>query len=237
MIGRINARFGIGNGKRLRVTHASWWASTAQDPSHAGLGLIRRSTGQRARPAVWTLPSRTRAPFRGALGRPRRRRGGRRPPGSPPPGPPRPRPGGPPRPRRFADSRVPGNDQLAGAQRRLLEIRRIDRKDLPARYLLAECLNGSHVRELAAQTLVALFGSGEPYPVVGGLVALVAQYEDDLVLNVDREAAEHGTGLGRRRGDRVEHELMRDGLAPLDGEAGIVQRQQWRIAMGCGHRT
>src|ERR1039458_9376253 len=90
---------------------------------------------------------------------------------------------------------------------------------------------------LAAPTLVALFGSGEPYPVVGGLVALVAQYEDDLVLNVDREAAEHGMGLGRQRGDRVEHELMRDGLAPLDGEAGIVQRQQWRIAMGCGHRT
>src|ERR1039458_2149766 len=229
MIGRINARFGLGNGKRLRVTHASWWASTAQEPSHAGLGLIRRSTGQRARPAVWTLPSRTRAPFRGALGRLRRLRGARRLPGS--------RSRGPPRPRRFADSRVPGNDQLAGAQRRLLEIRRIDRKDLPARYLFAECLNGSHVRELAAQTLVALFGSGEPYPVVGGLVALVAQYEDDLVLNVDREAAEHGTGLGRQRGDRVEHELMRDGLAPLDGEAGIVQRQQWRIAMGCGHRT
>jgi len=30
--------------------------------------------------------------------------------------------------------------------------------------------------------------------------------EDNLVLNVDREAAEHGARLGRQRSDRVEHE-------------------------------
>jgi hypothetical protein len=70
---------------------------------------------------------------------------------------------------------------------------------------------------------VVLFGSSEPYPIIGSLVALVAQYEDNLVLNVDREAAEHGAGRGRQRSDHVEHEFMRDGLALLDGEKGVVQ--------------
>ena len=133
-----------------------------------------------------------------------------------------PNPEASPRPRHLADSRIPGNDKLAGAQRRLLETWRIGWKDLPTGYLLAEYPNGSHVWKIAAQTLMMLFGCGEPYPVVGRLGALVAQYKDDLVLNVDREAAEHGAGLGRQRSDRLEHEFIRDGLAPLDGEEAVV---------------
>src|SRR6266567_1591770 len=46
----------------------------------------------------------------------------------------------------LADSRIPGDDEVAGSQRRLLEIRRVGRNDLPAGYVLAECLDGSHVR-------------------------------------------------------------------------------------------
>lgn len=40
--------------------------------------------------------------------------------------------------RYLADSRIAGDNELAGAQRLLLEIQRIGRQDLPARYLLPE---------------------------------------------------------------------------------------------------
>jgi hypothetical protein len=72
------------------------------------------------------------------------------------------------------------------------------------------------------QTLVVLLGSGQPHSVVRRSIALVAEDEDYLVLNVDREAAKHGASRGRRRRDRVEHELMRDGLSLLDGEGSVL---------------
>src|SRR5271167_2267109 len=103
---------------------------------------------------------------------------------------------GPPCPGHLADSRIPRNNELAGAQRRLLEIRRIDRQDLPARHFLPEYLNGSHIRELAAKAFVVLFSGSEPHSVICSLVALVAQDEGNLVLNVDRQAAKHGVGPG-----------------------------------------
>jgi hypothetical protein len=53
--------------------------------------------------------------------------------------------------RYLANPRISGKDELAGAQRRLLKVRRIDWKDLPARHFLPEQLNGSHIRELAAK--------------------------------------------------------------------------------------
>src|SRR5271157_1216009 len=143
---------------------------------------------------------------------------------------------GPPRSRHLADSRIPGEDALAGSQGRLLEIRSICRKDLPARYTFSQYLNRSHVRELAAQTFVVIFGSRQPHPVVCRFVALVAEYENNLVRDVDREAAEHGASRRRQRGEGVEHELMRNGLALLDGE-GVVQREKGHDATALRHRA
>jgi translation initiation factor IF-1 len=84
---------------------------------------------------------------------------------------------------------------------------------------------------------MVLFGGGKPHSIVCGLVAFVAQYEDNLVLNVDREAAEHGAGLGRECGDRLQHELMRDSLALFDGEERVVQWERAYISMRTRHRT
>ena len=89
--------------------------------------------------------------------------------------------------------------------------------------------------ELPAQTLMVLLGGGEPHPVVCRLVAFVAKDEDNLVLNVDREAAEHGAGLGQQRSDGVEHEFVRNRLALFDGEDGVVQREEGRIATRLRH--
>src|ERR1017187_321200 len=99
-----------------------------------------------------------------------------------------------PCPRRLPNSRIPCKNEFAGAHRRFLEILSIGRKDLPARHLLPQHLNGSHVGELPPQTLVMLLGGGEPHSVVGRLVRLVAEDEDDFVLNVEGEASEHRTG-------------------------------------------
>jgi len=43
--------------------------------------------------------------------------------------------------------------------------------------------------------------------------------------------------LGDSGANRVEHEFIRDGLALLDGEKGIVQREQGRIATGFRHTS
>lgn len=78
---------------------------------------------------------------------------------------------------------------------------------------------------------MVLFVGGKPHSVVCSLVELVAQYDGNLVPNVHSEAPEHRAGLGRQRGDLLEHELTRDSLALLDGEEGVVQWERARIAM------
>ncbi len=109
---------------------------------------------------------------------------------------------------------------------RFLEIRSIGWKDLPARHLLPQHSDGSHVGEFPAQTLVVLLGGGKPHPVVGRLLTFVAENEHNLVLNVDREATEHRTGHRRQRSDRVEHEFMRDRLALLDVKRASSSRRK-----------
>src|ERR1019366_7750249 len=93
-----------------------------------------------------------------------------------------------------SDSRIRCENEFAGVQGHLLEIRRVRRKDLPARYLFPQHLDGPHVGELASQTLVMVLGGGEPHPVICCLVRFVAEDKDNFVLDVDREAAEHGAG-------------------------------------------
>jgi len=68
----------------------------------------------------------------------------------------------PPAPCRFED---PWRHELAGAQRRLLEIRRIGRKNLPARYLLPEYLNESHISILPSDGLPETIAPGPHSPV------------------------------------------------------------------------
>jgi len=111
-------------------------------------------------------------------------------------------------PGNFPDSRIHRQDKIVGVQRCFLKILRIGWKNLPARHLLPQHLDGSHVGELPPQTPVLVFGYSEPHPVVCRLITFVAEDEDNLVLNVDREAAEHGARLGRQRSDCVEHEFV-----------------------------
>ena len=89
--------------------------------------------------------------------------------------------------------------------------------------------------EFPPQALVVLLGRGQPHSVVRLPLAPVAEDKDNLVLNVDREAAKHGASLGRHRSHRVEHELMRDRLSLLDGEEGARQREGGSIATGLRH--
>jgi hypothetical protein len=114
-------------------------------------------------------------------------------------------------------------------QRCFLEILRIGWKNLLARHILPQHLDGSHVGELPPQTPVLVFGGSEPHPVVCRLITFVAEDEDNLVLNVDREAAEHGARLGRQRSDCVELEFMWNRLARLDGDLipSLASRRRW----------
>src|ERR1700686_3763958 len=84
---------------------------------------------------------------------------------------------------------------------------------------------------------MVFFCRGKPHSVVRRVVTLVTQYEDNLVPNVDRKAAEHGAGLGRKRSDRIEHELMRYDLALPDGKQGVIQRGKGLTATKPRHRT
>jgi len=84
---------------------------------------------------------------------------------------------------------------------------------------------------------VVLLGGGEPHTVVCRLLALVAEDEDDLVLNIDREAAKHGVSPGQQRSDRVQYKLVGYDLALLGGGDRVAQREDGRIATRLRHRT
>lgn len=119
-------------------------------------------------------------------------------------------------------------------ERGLFEIWRVGRENLPAFHLFPQHFDGSHAGKLAPKTVVVLHGRGQPHSVIFRLAGLVAQDEDDLVLDVDGEAAEHGPRAGKQRGDCVEHEFVRDGFAAFDGEGRTFEREK-RIATGLFH--
>src|SRR5208282_2161438 len=162
-----------------------------------------------------------------------------------------------PRARHLADSRISRENEFAGAQRSFLEILRIGGKELPASHLLRQnilphCLlpqnilpqhvfhqhlEGSHAGEVPPQALVVLLGGGEPHSVVRRLTrfVFVPEDEDNLVFNIDGEAAEHGAGPRRQRRESIEHEFVRDRLTLLDAEDSVVQRKKSRFATGRRH--
>jgi hypothetical protein len=64
------------------------------------------------------------------------------------------------RSRHLSDARIAGENELAGVQSGLFEIRRVGRKNLPARYLLPEYLDGAHAGKVALESCVMLHGRG-----------------------------------------------------------------------------
>ena len=70
------------------------------------------------------------------------------------------------------------------------------------------------------------FRGGEPHTVIGSTIGLVTQCEDNLIANIDGEAAEQGAGHGRHRVKGIEHEGVGDGLTRLDIENGVVHCSQ-----------
>ncbi len=79
----------------------------------------------------------------------------------------------------------------------LLEVRGVDGKNLPARHLLSQKLDGSHTGKLAAEAVVMIVSSSEPDTVIGGMTGLVAEDEGNLVANINGETPEHRVGTGR----------------------------------------
>jgi len=129
------------------------------------------------------------------------------------------------RPGRFSDSRISRKDEFAGTQGCFLEIRCIGWKHLPSGYRFPQYLNRSHLGKLTAQAVVMLFARGKPHSVICDALRLVAEDQNDFVFHVNGEAAEHWPSVRRQRSDRVEDELVRNGLALLERESGTSQRR------------
>jgi len=70
---------------------------------------------------------------------------------------------------------------------------------------------------------VVILSGGEPDAVVGGgMVALIAEDEDNFFADVDGETAEHGIRPWFQAGERFEYKLMRDAPARLHPEQRVV---------------
>lgn len=125
-------------------------------------------------------------------------------------------------------------------ERGLFEIRRIDRENLPSCYLLAQYLlvqhpDGSHIGESRPQTFVMFRCGGEPNAIIQRSGRLVAKDENNFLLNIDREAAEHGASPWRQRSKGIEHKGKWNGLARLDAEEGVIGRSERFVATRLRH--
>jgi len=67
---------------------------------------------------------------------------------------------------------------------------------------------------------------GEPYSVIPRAGGFVAQNKNGLVLHVHSETPEHRVGIRRKRGNRVERELMGRWLALLACQKGMFHRNR-----------
>lgn len=133
--------------------------------------------------------------------------------------------------RNFADARIFGGDEFAGAEGGGFKVGGVGGKDLPAGDFFSEDGDGAHVGKVFAETFVVVLSSGEPDAVVrGSVVALVAEDEDDFFADVDGEAAEHGIGSRFEGGERFEHKFMRDALARFCPEQRVLAKRS-RVAI------
>src|SRR6185312_8249787 len=120
----------------------------------------------------------------------------------------------------LADSGVSLANEPAGSQRRCFEVHRIGRQHLPVCDVPSEQPDRAHRRKFAPQALVMLGGRRQPDTVVLARVFPVTEDQDDLVLDIDGEAAKH---RARVRRERIERELVRYALASLAREQSIVE--------------
>ena len=123
----------------------------------------------------------------------------------------------------LADARIAGTNESAGPQRGVLEVRRIDGKDLPVRGFVSEQLNRPHRREVALQAHMMLGRRRQPHSVILWRIGPISQNENNLVLNVDRKTAEHWPRPGCQARERLEHELVGDDPAPLGRGIGFAE--------------
>lgn len=124
--------------------------------------------------------------------------------------------------RYFSDAPVPCHYHFAGPPRRLLEVGRVHRQNLPARDGLPEQTDAPHVRKIAPQALVMLGCCCQPHTVVARLACFVAQDEHNFAACVHRHAAEQRPGSEIDRGKRIQHELVGDPLPARESEERIV---------------
>ena len=139
--------------------------------------------------------------------------------------------------RNLSNSRVTCAHEITCAQRGLFEIWSVGRKHLPACDRLSERVNRSHAGEVASQARVMLFSGGQPDPVVGSTVAPVAKDEHDPVFDVHGDAAEHRPSHWGRRGQGLELEFMRDGLARLRAEDAVFSHQCRGLPTSLRHKA
>jgi len=76
-------------------------------------------------------------------------------------------------------------------QRGFLEVSCVGRQYLPVGHRHIEHLNRPHAWKLATQAVMVLGRCRQPYSVVRGMVAVIAQDQHDLFLHVDRKTSEH----------------------------------------------
>jgi hypothetical protein len=78
---------------------------------------------------------------------------------------------------------------------------------------------------------VVLGGGGDPDAVVGLGGRLVAEDQDDLVLHVDGQAAEHRARGWLKAGERVEDEAVGSGLL-----TALRRREEDVVGRGAAHQ-
>ena len=69
---------------------------------------------------------------------------------------------------------------------------------------------------------MARFRGGKPNAIGGRCIALISEYENDLVVNVDGEAAEHGASHRRQSGKSIENEFVRNGVSGFEDEYRVI---------------
>src|ERR1700690_609042 len=108
----------------------------------------------------------------------------------------------------FSNAPVTLSNEGAGAQHALFEVFGIRRKNLPARDAPAsEHADRSQAGQLNAKRLVVLDRSCDPNPVVARRVALLAQDEHDLFVDVHGVASEHRACPWAKDSQFLKHEV------------------------------
>ena len=135
----------------------------------------------------------------------------------------------------FADSGIAGQDEITGVEGSSFKVLGVGRKMLPSRDSGSEKLNGAHTGEVTPQTLVVFLGGGKPDTIVGRTFGFLPKREDNLVPDVNCQAAKQGTRLGGERSQGIEDELIRNSFAFPAREEGVSQWAEISVAAWRAH--